>query len=459
MALKKLKWLKYLFIGRLEGETEQQYWNEKRKKHLAGEHSEGVVNGLAVTETAPTSLSVEIAAGRALDTDGNDPEVESVQEIDCAALVPPSGEATAYITLRFSTVESDPYFVDEIGASQNKYVQDSFALEASTVPPTAPTLELARFRLGAGATQILDAADPSNPGLNEIDLRFVKRSGKEVLALRDLVDVDGNEADAFNAMPAPSAVNRIAVLGDIAPLSAEVQAARGTKPSLDERLDVSLNEDGTLKPAAAFGGAIDRHEIDMLRPVPQAAPDATLKVKAGLYTKTNGGGFIDLPETSTSAFSPVSGGGLVRYDLVQLTDAGAIEILTGAEVATPGDPIADSPVPANDKLAVAIVRVTETAGVVIDTADITDVREFFSKGNTGGGGTGPARATFEATAGQTVFDLPFSYEVADDRLLVYSGGLYMSQGAGLDYLETNPTRITFNSGREAGEVITVVKRR
>ncbi len=41
MALKKLKWLKYLFVNRLEAETEQTYWNEKRKKHLANEHSEG----------------------------------------------------------------------------------------------------------------------------------------------------------------------------------------------------------------------------------------------------------------------------------------------------------------------------------------------------------------------------------------------------------------------------------
>ena len=43
MALKKLKWLKYLFVNRLEAETEQSYFNEKRKKHLAHEHSEGLV--------------------------------------------------------------------------------------------------------------------------------------------------------------------------------------------------------------------------------------------------------------------------------------------------------------------------------------------------------------------------------------------------------------------------------
>ena len=74
MALKRLKWLKYLFIGRSEGETEQSYWNGKRRKHLANEHSAGIATGLEVTATAPPSLSVRVAAGRALDSGGDDPE-------------------------------------------------------------------------------------------------------------------------------------------------------------------------------------------------------------------------------------------------------------------------------------------------------------------------------------------------------------------------------------------------
>ena len=108
MALKKLKWLKYLFIGRTEAETEQNYWNEKRKKHLAGEHSAGIVSGLGATETGPPSLRVTVALGRALDADGNDPEVESAQELDLTSLVPGSGSVTAYITLAFADVEVEP---------------------------------------------------------------------------------------------------------------------------------------------------------------------------------------------------------------------------------------------------------------------------------------------------------------------------------------------------------------
>ncbi|MBW2147153.1 MAG: hypothetical protein JRI22_09055 [Deltaproteobacteria bacterium] len=279
MSLKKTNWLKYLFVTRNVAETEQEYWNEKRKRHLAHEHSEGVVKGLAVTETSPPSLTVEIAAGRALDTEGNDPEVESPQQIDCAGLVPGSGEVTAYITLRYNSVEVEPYFVDELGAYQNKYVQDTYVLEATTQAPSAPQVELARFRLGASATEITNAADPDNPGLNEIDLRQVNYSGKEVLALVDLSDVDPDEAEAFNNMNSPSASNPIATELDVenavAPVRSEVQTARGSRPSLDGRLDVMLNEDGSFKGITEISPAAPLTGGGIAGDVPIGIADAT----------------------------------------------------------------------------------------------------------------------------------------------------------------------------------------
>jgi len=251
MALKKLKWLRYLFVGRAEGETEQSYWNEKRRKHLAHEHSAGIVHGLEVTATLPPSLSVRIAGGRAVDSNGNDPETETVQELDLASLVPPAGEVTAYVALSFSEAEVEPYFVDEIGEYQNKYVQDGAHLEVLTVPPSAPAIELARVALAAGAATITNAADPSAPGPNEIDLTHREFTGKEVLSLEDLADVSSDEAAAFGAMNAPSGANPVATLADvgagISPIAAEVIAARGSMPNLDERLDVALGEDGGLK--------------------------------------------------------------------------------------------------------------------------------------------------------------------------------------------------------------------
>lgn len=247
-------------------------------------------------ETNPPSLTVEVVAGRALDTDGNDPEVESPQDLDCAALVPASGEVTVYVTLRYNTVETEPYFIDEIGASQNKYVQDSFILEATAQAPVAPAVELARFRLGSGATQIRDAADPNSPGLNEIDLRQVKHSGKEVLALRDLSDVDPAEADAFNGMENPSASNPITTVSKadsiVAPVRSEVATARGTKPSLDARLDVMLNDDGSFKgitkvtPAAPLTGGGTAGDVPL--GISDATPAARGAMSAADKAKLDG---------------------------------------------------------------------------------------------------------------------------------------------------------------------------
>lgn len=459
MALKRLKWLKYLFVNRVEAETEQQYWNEKRKKHLANEHSEGLVLGLEVLATDPASLSVRVNAGRAIDTDGNDPEVESVQQLDLTALVPPSGETLVYLSLRFGSTETDPYFVDEIGATQNKFVQDGFLLEASPVAPTSPVLELCRIRLGAGATAILDPADPANPGLNEIDRTHVKRSGKEVVLLRDLSDVSDAEADAFNAMPSPSAANRVSVLSDLAPiqaqqaaLEAEIVASRGSKPSLDERLDVALNEDGTLR-TTGFGAGIDREEIAMLRPHEASPVSDQVMVEPGRFTKSDASGFVDLPAPLSSASFPPVAAGQARYDLLLLDDAGALQIVPGTEVPAPGDPFVDHPALPTDRLAVAIVRVDETASVLVEAADITDVREFFNKG--GGALGSPQMSTSLAAAGQVVFLTTFSYTPGQNQLLVFSGGVYMTSGQ--DYTETSPTAIAFASGRIQDERVTIWK--
>lgn len=62
--------------------------------------------------------------------------------------------------------------------------------------------------------------------------------------------------------------------------------------------------------------------------------------------------------------------------------------------------------------------------------------------------------TIDATADQTMFQLPFSYELGLNELLVYSGGVYMTVDA--DYEEIDSTSIRFLSGRAAGEKITIL---
>ena len=60
---------------------------------------------------------------------------------------------------------------------------------------------------------------------------------------------------------------------------------------------------------------------------------------------------------------------------------------------------------------------------------------------------------FEATAGQTVFDLAFTYTKGDDSLVVFVNGLRMRITD--DYAETDSDTITFVSGRNLGDKVTV----
>jgi len=63
------------------------------------------------------------------------------------------------------------------------------------------------------------------------------------------------------------------------------------------------------------------------------------------------------------------------------------------------------------------------------------------------------RVDVVSTLSQTVFNLPFSYVVGSNDLLVFSNNMMMIKG-GVDYTETDPTTITFATGRASSETIT-----
>jgi hypothetical protein len=223
-----------------------------------------------------------------------------------------------------------------------------------------------------------------------------------------------------------------------------------------------------------------------LRPHPQSPVDNTLRIESGKYMSSAGSAFINKATAFSSApFAPITTPGNVRYDLVAMNDAGASQVTVGTEVAGPGDPFVNAPAPISNRLSVAIVRITETASVNIDTADVTDVREYLNKGNgnnvssfkvqgnpamtgpitlipgtnvsmtqntglgeiivnaTGGGGGGGILFWHKfpaVTVAQTLFTLPFSYIVGTHQLIVIRNGQY--QLVGTDYTETSTTQIT-----------------
>lgn len=149
---------------------------------------------------------------------------------------------------------------------------------------------------------------------------------------------------------------------------------------------ISIAQTGTKQITISAGGSVNT----WLKPSAQTVPDNTVLVQPGKYTRSTGVRLVDVPAALTSpAFATVTTGNK-RCDLLQISDLGALSIKQGAEIpaATIIDPATHWPTLEADKLAIAIVLVTEDTTVVVDATDITDVREYLNKVGTASGGAG-----------------------------------------------------------------------
>jgi len=137
-----------------------------------------------------------------------------------------------------------------------------------------------------------------------------------------------------------------------------------------------------------------------LRPHQQATPDDTVRVEPGTWMSSDGSRPLNQATSFSSPLFPaVVGVGNDRYDLLCMNDSGNPVIVSGVE-GTGGTPWSRCPNLPTNALTIAIVRVTETGTVVIDSNDITDAREFLNKG---GGGTPPAPGNFDGLLPQLNF--------------------------------------------------------
>jgi hypothetical protein len=77
-------------------------------------------------------------------------------------------------------------------------------------------------------------------------------------------------------------------------------------------------------------------------------------------------------------------------------------------------------------------------------------------------GTGLGTTTYQyvhrvlATAGQTVFTLPTPYVLNASAITAFVNGLKVEQGSTQDWVETNTTTVTFNSGLTVGDLVVFV---
>jgi len=211
----------------------------------------------------------------------------------------------------------------------------------------------------------------------------------------------------------------------------------------------NLNINGLISSADSSNlKRLNIRNTDELKVVPRTTPDNKVTVRPGTFVKSDGTGSVTFTGGDSPIFPPVTTN--PRIDLLCIDDAGVLSRIAGTENS--------SPLPENyptNKQVLAEITITETGTVVIDENDIKDVRMFLNLGGGGAGGTVgvlPRYAAFIATEGQTVFDLPFSYQQGDNSLQVFCDGILKRVND--DYVETSSTRVTFNTGRIAGEKVT-----
>jgi len=83
------------------------------------------------------------------------------------------------------------------------------------------------------------------------------------------------------------------------------------------------------------------------------------------------------PVQTTASFAPVSSGANVRWDLVYIDNTGAVSMVVGTEVPSASPDFTGAASPSFYEYPLAYVKVTETASVLIDVADITDIRPTY----------------------------------------------------------------------------------
>lgn len=178
---------------------------------------------------------------------------------------------------------------------------------------------------------------------------------------------------------------------------AEVIQARGTMPFLDDRLDVSLNENGTLR-----GGSVPLSALGDLYPYVNSPASMQILVASGK------GSYGTEALEYAGGLSPIFTAPTTnpKIDLLYLTDTGTLAIFPGVEAVSPTAPSHSG------KLPIAEISLVP-AQTTISSGNIRDVRPLFNLGG-GAGGGGSALERLSAILRHSVYERALIDPLDDD---------------------------------------------
>ena len=260
---KRLNFFTGFFTTAKDWNDGQEYHLERRKLHNRRLHTPGVMRGELdeLRVMAGGGLNVEIRRGAALDAEGHEIYLEQSRTL---TIVPSENTAKlVYIAIKYHEQPSDHV----VNVENDQYSGDRRIAEipivelTATAPDNLDSIELARIDVQPGATEISDAADPDNPGGNEIDLRFVKYAGSV-----------GVSHEAFTSY-------------DLERLIQVMQDGRRDFAALDRRFPVPSNSDVrqgliTLEMLARSGAVVPERLAGVLAAVAAVEQDVMQELSA-----------------------------------------------------------------------------------------------------------------------------------------------------------------------------------
>lgn len=153
-------------------EEAHNYHRQHLELHALLAHGTGIVSGLQVVANDPPDTAVYIRPGMAVDPAGrvivlNEPLTYEVG----------GTEGRLFLVIAYGESQARSNGHDQEGMPL--YVQSQFSVEATSVLPPGPHVELARLVRTRRGAPIADAKDATAPAGNEIDLRFRRSAAVE----------------------------------------------------------------------------------------------------------------------------------------------------------------------------------------------------------------------------------------------------------------------------------------
>ena len=159
MSTKRMNYYDHQFLGAADFKAEQDYHVNMRRMHNKLLHTWGVLDGLEVTATGTT---VNVAAGRAIDSDGCEIILSDRTPLD---LSQQTAGTPIFITIAYKESPSD--HTAEAGGEGDTRIEEAAEVKASTTAPTekSKTLILAKVTRTGTTLGAFDLSELTRAGV------------------------------------------------------------------------------------------------------------------------------------------------------------------------------------------------------------------------------------------------------------------------------------------------------